>query len=258
MWPFNKKTSIGASGILAGATDYHSHILPGVDDGVESMEEALRILAAYEEIGIKELWLTPHIMEDIPNTPEKLQVRFAELRGAYKGNIALNLAGEYMIDNNLHKLLNNSNCPSFLRGTSNAESIAEGVHNLLPIGTKGNHLLVETSYFSSPIRLHETLKQIKAIGYYPILAHPERYMYMDTDDYLELKKEDIKFQLNILSLGGYYGNTAKKKAEWILNKGFYDIAGSDLHSEDAIEFITKCKFKEPETEQVKTLLQNSI
>ena len=258
MWFFNKKTTIKESGILAGATDYHSHILPGVDDGVESMEEALRILAAYEEIGIKELWLTPHIMEDIPNTPEKLQARFAELRGAYKGKIVLHLAAEYMIANNLHKLLNNSKCPSFLRGTSNAESIAEGVRNLLPIGTKGNHLLVETSYFSSPIRLHETLKQIKAIGYYPILAHPERYMYMDTDDYLELKKEDIKFQLNILSLGGYYGNTAKKKAEWILNKGFYDIAGSDLHSEDAIEFITKCKLKEQEMEQVKTLLQNSI
>ena len=185
MWPFNKKISIGASGILAGATDYHSHILPGVDDGVESMEEALRILAAYEELEIKELWLTPHIMEDIPNTPEKLQARFAELRGAYKGNIALNLAAEYMIDNHFQGILKNK--------------------ELLPIGTKGNHLLVETSYFSSPIRLHETLKQIKAIGYYPILAHPERYMYMDTDDYLELKKEDIKFQLNILSLGGYYG-----------------------------------------------------
>ena len=258
MWFFNKKTTIKESGILAGATDYHSHILPGVDDGVESMEEALRILAAYEEIGIKGLWLTPHIMEDIPNTPEKLQVRFAELRGAYKGNIALNLAAEYMIDNNLHKLLNNSNCPSFQKGTSNAESIAEGVRNLLPIGTKGNHLLVETSYFSSPIRLHETLKQIKAIGYYPILAHPERYMYMDTDDYIELKDEDVKFQLNILSLGGYYGNTAKKKAEWILNKGFYNIIGSDLHHEDAIELITGYRLDEKKIALVNKLIHADI
>ena len=122
MWPFNKKTSIGASGILAGATDYHSHILPGVDDGVESMEEALRILAAYEELGIKELWLTPHIMEDIPNTPEKLQARFAELTSRYKGSITLHLAAEYMIDNHLRSLLMNchsvtNNCPSFERGT---------------------------------------------------------------------------------------------------------------------------------------------
>ena len=258
MWFFNKKTTIKESGILAGATDYHSHILPGVDDGVESMEEALRILAAYEEIGIKELWLTPHIMEDIPNTPEKLQARFAELRGAYKGKIVLHLAAEYMIDNNLHKLLNNSNRPSLQRGTSNAESIAEGVRNLLPLGTKGNHLLVETSYFSSPIRLHETLKQIKAIGYYPILAHPERYMYMNTDDYIELKDEDVKFQLNILSLGGYYGNTAKKKAEWILNKGFYNIIGSDLHHEDAIELITGCRLDEKVIAAIDKLIHSVI
>ena len=238
MWFFNKKTTIKESGILHGATDYHSHILPGVDDGVETIEESLHILAAYEELGIKEVWLTPHIMEDIPNTPERLKARFAQLQAAYKGDIKLHLAAEYMIDNHFQGILKNK--------------------ELLPIGTKGNHLLVETSYFSSPIRLHETLKQIKAIGYYPILAHPERYMYMDTDDYIELKDEDVKFQLNILSLGGYYGNTAKKKAEWILNKGFYDIAGSDLHSEDAIEFITNCKLKEPEMDQVKTLLQNSI
>lgn len=258
MWFWNKKRTIVESGILSGITDYHSHILPGVDDGVESMEEALRILAAYEEIGIKELWLTPHIMEDIPNTPEKLQARFAELRGAYKGNIVLHLAAEYMIDNNLHKLLNNLNCPSLQRGTSNAESIEEGVRNLLPIGTKGNHLLVETSYFSSPIRLHETLKQIKAIGFYPILAHPERYIYMETDDYLELKEEDVKFQLNILSLGGYYGNTAKKKAEWMLKKGFYNIIGSDLHHEDAIELITGCKLNEKKIALVNKLIHTDI
>ena len=258
MWFWNKKRTIVESGILSGITDYHSHILPGVDDGVESMEEALRILAAYEELEIKELWLTPHIMEDIPNTPEKLQARYAELRGGYKGKIVLHLAAEYMIDNNLHKLLNNLNCPSLQRGTSNAESIEEGVRNLLPIGTKGNHLLVETSYFSSPIRLHETLKQIKAIGFYPILAHPERYIYMETDDYLELKEEDVKFQLNILSLGGYYGNTAKKKAEWMLKKGFYNIIGSDLHHEDAIELITGCRVDEKVIAAIDKLIHSVI
>ena len=90
---------------MVGAADHHSHILPGVDDGVETMDEALRILATYEAMGIKELWLTPHIMEDIPNTPEKLKARFAQLQAAYKGNIALHLAAEYMIDNHLRKLL---------------------------------------------------------------------------------------------------------------------------------------------------------
>ncbi len=54
--------------ILRKGTDCHSHILPGVDDGVQTMEEALEILRLYEELGIKSVWLTPHIMEDMPNT----------------------------------------------------------------------------------------------------------------------------------------------------------------------------------------------
>ena len=274
MWPFSKKRTIAQSGILAGYTDHHSHILPGVDDGVESMDEALRILATYEAAGVKELWLTPHIMEDIPNIPEKLQARFAELTARYKGSITLHLAAEYMIDNHLRSLLMNchsvtNNCPSFKRGTSNAGSIAEGVKEtttklrpvsegrwheqgevtegsnhpqgegvtLLPIGTKGNHLLVETSYFNPPMRLHETLRQIKSLGYHPLLAHPERYMYMDEEEYIRLHQEGVKFQLNLPSICGGYGNTVKKRAQWLLKKGLYDVIGSDTHCEEGVEYL---------------------
>lgn len=66
MWPFSRKYSILESGILDGGTDWHCHILPGVDDGIRTTEEALEVLAFYEQIGIKEVWLTPHIMEDSP------------------------------------------------------------------------------------------------------------------------------------------------------------------------------------------------
>ena len=404
MWPFSKKRTIAQSGILAGYTDHHSHILPGVDDGVESMDEALRILATYEAAGVKELWLTPHIMEDIPNTPDKLRARFAELTARYKGSITLHLAAEYMIDNHLRSLLMNchsvtNNCPSFQRGTSNAGSIAQGVketttklrpalegrwheqgevtegsstnnnspsfergtsnagsiaegvketttklrpalegrwheqgevtegsstnnnspsfergtsnagsiaegvketttklrpasegrrqersevtegsstnnncpsfnegqrggalhgkraqetalchfepkgeisttkEELLPIGTKGNHLLVETSYFNPPMRLHETLRQIKSLGYHPLLAHPERYMYMDEEEYIRLHQEGVKFQLNLPSICGGYGNTVKKRAQWLLKKGLYDVIGSDTHCEEGVEYL---------------------
>ena len=69
MWPFKrKKISLEQSGTLRGFTDCHSHILPGVDDGVKTLRESLAILAKYEDLGISDLWLTPHIMEDIPNT----------------------------------------------------------------------------------------------------------------------------------------------------------------------------------------------
>ena len=254
MFFFSKKTTIAASGVLQGATDHHSHILPGVDDGVETMDEALRILATYEAAGVKALWLTPHIMEDIPNTPQKLKARFAELQAAYTGNITLHLAAEYMIDNNLRKLLQN-HCPSCVRGTS--DTVAEG-DELLPIGSKGNHLLVETSYYNPPMRLKETLRQIKSLGYHPLLAHPERYMYMDNDEYRELHEEGIKFQLNLASLAGGYGKTVKKKAEWLLKKELYSIAGSDLHCEDAIEFITGCRIGEKEIKQVEQILHKCI
>lgn len=304
MWPFSKKRTIAQSGILAGCTDHHSHILPGVDDGVESMDEALRILATYEAAGVKELWLTPHIMEDIPNTPDKLRARFAELTARYKGSITLHLAAEYMIDNHLRSLLMNchsvtNNCPSFERGTSNAGSIAEGVKDnnnspsfnegqrgealhgkraqetalchfepkgeistikeeLLPIGTKGNHLLVETSYFNPPMRLHETLRQIKSLGYHPLLAHPERYMYMDEEEYIRLHQEGVKFQLNLPSICGGYGNTVKKRAQWLLKKGLYDVIGSDTHCEEGVEYLLGSRHKEKDLRALQTLLSQTL
>ena len=290
MWFFNKKTTIAASGILHGATDHHSHILPGMDDGVETIDEALRILATYETLGIKTLWLTPHIMEDCPNSTEKLRARFERLKAAYNGSVELRLAAEYMIDNHLRKLLDNTachfepqgeisptkDCPSLQRGrseavgdnkTPNSPSLpkreypqGEGVHasTILPIGTSGKHILVETSYYNAPMKMRDTLQQIKSLGYHPLLAHPERYMYLDNAEYTRLHSEGVRFQLNLASLAGGYGGVVKKKALWLLSNGLYSVCGSDLHCEDAIEFITKCKLSEKEIEQVVRLLHNRI
>ena len=151
----------------------------------------------------------------------------------------------------------NNNCPSFERGTSNAASIAEGV-TLLPIGTKGNHLLVETSYFNPPMRLHETLSQIKAIGYHPLLAHPERYMYMDEEEYIRLHQEGVKFQLNLPSICGGYGNTVKKRAQWLLKKGLYDVIGSDTHCEEGVEYLLGSRHKEKDIRALQTLLSQTL
>ena len=269
MWPFSKKITIAESGILRGATDHHSHILPGVDDGVESMDEALRILATYEAAGVKELWLTPHIMEDIPNTPEKLRARFAELQAAYTGSITLHLAAEYMIDNHLRSLLrevkevekesiaegvkDNNNSPSSKREYPQGEGVT-----LLPISTKGNHLLVETSYYTAPMRLHETLRKIKSLGYHPLLAHPERYMYMDEEEHIRLHQEGVKFQLNLLSICGGYGNTVKKRALWLLKKGLYDVIGSDTHCEEGVEYLLGSRHKEKDLRALHSLLSQTL
>ena len=195
--------------VWVGATDCHSHILPGVDDGVSDMETSLKILAAYEKLQIREVWCTPHVMEDIPNTTEGLKARFSELLAAYNGPVKLNLAAEYMMDGLFLERLEKD--------------------DLLTHGHEGNALLVETSYYTPPMDLHSILESIKQKGYYPILAHPERYLYMKMTDYEPLKKMGLRFQLNVASLTGGYGGDAVKKAQKLLKDGAYNYIGSDIH-----------------------------
>lgn len=209
MFGFRKRQTLAQSGFFRGFVDWHCHILPGVDDGVQTMDEALHILAAYERLGIREVWLTPHIMEDIPNPTARLRERFAELLAAYKGNVVLNLAAENMLDKLFEERLEQD--------------------DLLPLGKDGRHLLVETSYFNPPMGLDDILRRIQAKGYYPLLAHPERYIYMEENDYARLKSMHIKFQLNLFSLMDLYGKEARKRAKELQSKGMYDYIGTDLH-----------------------------
>lgn len=209
---------------LQGMTEWHSHILPGVDDGVETMEEAVEILNQYEEAGIKEVWLTPHIMEDLPNTTESLRQRFKDLQETYKGNVTLHLAAENMIDNLFKARLE--------------------ADDLLPIGEKGNTLLVETSYFSAPMRLFETLEAIKNKGYHPLLAHPERYDYIDNfATYKKMHDFGVRFQVNLMSFIGHYGPMVKDKAMRLLSEGMIDRFGTDLHRIEHLEIISGMKVR---------------
>lgn len=91
-----------------------------------------------------------------------------------------------------------------------------------------------------------------------LLDHPERYMYMDNDEYQELHDMGVKFQLKLPSLCGAYVNTVKKRALWLLKNGLYYAIGSNTHCEDAIEYITNCKLSKQAIEQVERLLHNSI
>ena len=98
---------------------------------------------------------------------------------------------------------------------------------LLPLGK--NHLLVETSYMSPPVGLQEILMQVWNAGYLPVIAHPERYLYMDEKDYGQLKERGYSFQLNLMSLSGYYGPFPKAVSEKLLKQEMYDFVGTDLH-----------------------------
>lgn len=197
--------------LFKGFVDYHCHILPGVDDGVRKMGDSLTILEDYFNMGVRRVFLTPHVMEDVPNSPADLKVRFEELQKAVaeRGiNVPeLHLASEHMLDGLFERRLDSG--------------------DVLPYDS--THLLVETSYYNPPYNMDDLLFSVRAKGYVPVLAHPERYMYMDIKDYGKLKDEGVWFQLNLSSLLGFYGHDAKGKAERILKEGWYNLAGTDLH-----------------------------
>ena len=215
MWPFSSKYNLQQSGVFDGWTDRHSHILPGVDDGIQTVKESLAILSMYEQMGVKKVWLTPHIMEDCPNTPDKLKTRFEELKSAYQGNIQLALAAENMMDGLFVKRLE------------------QGI--LMPYGDNQDELLIETSYAQPPMRMEGILRDMQKAGFTPVLAHPERYLYMDAEKYENIKEMGVKFQLNVTSLIGAYGNQVKERAEYLLNEDYYNYSGSDAHSYHAIQ-----------------------
>lgn len=226
-----RKHSILSGGVLDGRTDRHSHILFGVDDGVRTVEESLKVLELEEEAGITDVWCTPHIMEDVPNTTEGLKSRFRELQAAYKGNITLHLAAEYMLD------------------TLFEERFRQG--DLLTM--EDNTVLIETSTWNPPPALYDTLREMQKAGYRPLLAHPERYRYLNGPGFERIHKMGVHFQMNLASLVGYYGETAMKKAQLLLEMGWYSEIGTDCHR---ILSLSEQLNREVLRKDVLTLLKN--
>ncbi len=206
---FTRKKNIVESDFLNGLTDFHSHILPSVDDGIRCMDDALQVLSEYENLGVKKVMFTPHIMEAFSkNNADYLRSEFAKFQSIYDGNIELDLAAEYMLDYEFEKHLHDD--------------------NMLTLWD--NYLLVETSYILPPMNLEYTLKSIQSKGYYVVLAHPERYGYMREKDLKALKDNGVLFQMNLLSLSGYYGKHAKDRAIYLLENDMYNLIGSDIHN----------------------------
>lgn len=210
---FNRRTSVLDSGLLKGAVDQHSHILYGLDDGVKTQEDSLAILQWLEEQGVSEVWFTPHVMEDVPNTTEEIRARFEQLKAVYSGGLKLNLAAEYMIDTVFEDRLER--------------------RDLLEHGPET--VLVETSAIAPPMNLWSVLDRILKAGYRPLIAHPERYRYMDQSDYRELHNIGCFLQLNLPSIVGFYGESVRQRAHYLLDKGWYRMVGSDCHRFRAIE-----------------------
>ena len=217
--------------MLDGFCDCHCHLLPGVDDGVQERDETMQILEVWASLGVKEVWLTPHIMEDIPNEPEELRKRFETLTGTLTGTIELHLAAEHMMDGPFSKRLEKG--------------------DIMPFDNE--KLLVETSYYTPPMNMGAIIERIKEKGYEPLLAHPERYQYMDDSDYKMWKQRGVLLQLNLPSLVGAYGPMVQRKAEWLLKEGMYDYSGTDTHSAVQMEMFLNSMISKKTVKKAKAI-----
>ena len=236
MWLLSNKVKVIDSGLLEGFCDYHSHLLPGVDDGVQKKEETLDILKFWEQAGMTDVWLTPHVMEDIPNTTAELTQLFETLKTSYTGSIRLHLASENMMDR------------LFIDRLENGE--------LLPLGNTGKYLLVETSYYHPPRDMKRMIDMIKEKGFTPVLAHPERYQYMDMGHSRRWKQIGVLLQLNVPSLVGVYGIVVQKKAKFLLEEGLYDYCGTDTHSLSSAELFLDSLINKKTVDRIKRINEN--
>jgi tyrosine-protein phosphatase YwqE len=198
--------------------DMHSHLLPGLDDGAETVEQSIEMLKELRAVGYRKLVMTPHVMGDFyKNTPEGIRAALAVLQEAATNagitDVQLECAAEYYLDEWFGQRLDRND-------------------ELLTFGGEQRYVLIETSYINEPFNLAETIFRLKSMGYRPVLAHPERYTYFygRFADLEKVRENGVLLQLNLNSLAGYYSPGAKKLAEKLVDAGLVDMVGTDTHN----------------------------
>ena len=203
-------------------TDIHSHLIPGIDDGAQDLEESLDLVCALQELGFSKIITTPHTMSDFyKNTPEIIIKGRKDVQNALdKLNIDLEFgaASEYYVDFDFQKKIEKK--------------------EFLTFGSK--YILIEFSFIDAPINIDEIIFNLQLSGYNVVLAHPERYLYYGLQDYERLTSKGVLLQLNLLSITGYYSPEVKKQAEKLINADLVSFVGTDCHNMRHIENLKKC------------------
>ncbi len=234
----HKKVDIISAGWLEGMTDIHCHLVPAVDDGSRSLDETRQLIEAMRSIGIQRIITTPHIYRRYPhNDSSTLQQELERLLPDLSDlGVPLMLGAEYMLDEGFEAHL---------------------AKPLLTLGTS-KYLLVETSFVGAPLDLFRLIQQVISAGAIPMLAHPERYLYMDDRMYDQLRGAGCAFQLNLFSLTGMYGEQVQRRAQQLLERGVYSFVGTDTHRIELFRrTISSAKTYARYEEPVRTLIRNN-
>jgi protein-tyrosine phosphatase len=216
-----KQPDLGPADLSVLGCDVHSHFIPGIDDGAQTLEQSIELLTSMAQLGYRKVITTPHSMADgYKNSPEIILGGLEKLRAGVRSagiNIEVDAAAEYYLDHALEEQVN--------AGT---------------VLTFGNKLLLfELPFIGEPAMLRQVVFQMQTQGYRPVLAHPERYSfwYTDFNKFVELKDRGVLFQLNLVALSGAYGPQAKQLAERMIDAGYYELLGSDCHNMNHVQAI---------------------
>ncbi len=224
--------------------DIHNHILPGIDDGAKTIEDSLAMIRAFSQIGITKFIATPHIMQNYyENTPETINTSLERLKQALSSKSDLSgtviaAAAEHMIDDNFEDLLE--------------------LQRVMPHSNE--YLLIEMSYLQASINFDTAILKTAKSGFFPILAHPERYSFLKhkSSRYNHYKSQGILFQLNLLSLSEFYGKDVFKKAGYLLDEGLIDFVASDIHNIRQLEYLKKIRVTKKRLSAIRPIIDRTI
>ena len=218
--------------------DWHSHILPGLDDGAETLDDSIAIGRMLAEVGFKEVHCTPHCLTGMyDNHPADVRAACSDLQSHFdreKIPLKLQPGMKYCLD----------------------EFFPDYVADLQPLG-ESNFVLVETPSRATVKQLKENVFLVKRAGFEPLFAHPERHAFLAPPDQAgtglvsgflnrmkgeapvsgiemtpleELVNMGCSFQCNLGSVGGYYGRFVQKQVRRFIGLGLYRCIGSDTHN----------------------------
>lgn len=195
--------------------DLHSHVLYGIDDGAKTIEESVSLLKKMKSIGIEVVVATPHYMTGTSYTADNTvkSYRLGQIKERLKQEeiaIDLSLGNEVFIDRNIHSLVKEGKIAT-IRGSK--------------------YILVEFPRNSQMFHLEEILFQLRSKGYVPIIAHPERYLFLQEDYRLmnQFLAMGCLFQGNLENSIGRYGKDAQKLFWYMLKNDKYQFLATDVH-----------------------------
>jgi len=222
-WVRKKEPSKGVSPLRV---DIHSHLLPGLDDGVQSYEESEDVILHFQKLGYRKLITSPHVMSDTyKNTTERILARLGKLRTYLKNqqiDVEIESAAEYYLDEQVFKMI-------------------EDNQKMLTFGK--NLLLFETNFLNEPFNMREFIFLATTKGYKPVLAHPERYLYLQNNlgKAQDLLDRGVLFQVNISSITGFYSKIVQTTANKLIDRGWVHLLGSDCHHLQHVRLVEEAQ-----------------